>query len=67
MTGQTNVCSIELMGRLRMTKQCALKDLIELMKIEEKIKKAHEQSTLKKIRTFANSKNRELIKKALAK
>ena len=32
-----------------MTRQCALKRLIELMKIEEKIKKAHEQSTLKKI------------------
>jgi hypothetical protein len=50
-----------------MTRQCALKDLIELMKIEEKIKKAHEQSTLKKVKNYANFMNRELIKKSLAK
>ena len=47
-----------------MTRQCALKDLIELMKIEEKIKKAHEQSTLKKIKSYASSKNKALIKKS---
>ena len=50
-----------------MTRQCALKDLIELMKIEEKIKKAHEQSTLKMVKAYSNVKNKELIKKSLAK
>ena len=50
-----------------MTKQCALKDLIELMRIEEKIRKAHDNSTLLKIKKYSEVKNRELIKKSLAK
>tara|TARA_B100000927_G_scaffold266716_1_gene240320 strand:- start:248 stop:448 length:201 start_codon:yes stop_codon:yes gene_type:complete len=54
------------MRRLRMTKQCALKDLIELMRIEEKIRKAHESSTLRKISKYSEVKNRELIRKSLA-
>jgi len=50
-----------------MTRQCALKDLIELMKIEEKIKKAQNSSTLKKVEKYSSVKNQQLIKEILAK
>ena len=57
---------LNMIRRLRMTKQCALKDLIELMRIEEMIRKAHESSTLLKIKNYSEVKNRELIRKSLA-
>ena len=48
-----------------MVQRCALKDLIELMKIEEKIKKAQKKVLIKDIEEFSRRKHKGLIQKIL--
>ena len=43
----------------------ALKDLIELMKIEEKIKKAQKNVVIKDVESFSYKKNLKLIQKII--
>ena len=49
-----------------MIKRCgALKDLIELMKIEEKIKKVQKRVAIKNVEEFSRKKHKVLIHKVL--
>ena len=48
-----------------MIKRCALKDLIELMKIEEKIKKVQKRVVIRNVEEFSRKKQELLIHKIL--
>ena len=48
-----------------MIQRCALKDLIELMKIEEKIKQAQKKVLIKDLEEFSRKKHQRLIQKVL--